>query len=516
MFQGRKSEQMKGFYRFCKERKYLVFFTVLVSAIVYGSRIFSQTVTVDTDHFINIPEYMYNWLDIGRYGLILTEKIFGIRWYNPYINSTLAYFTIILFLLAFCYVFEVISDKKNSNNYYIFCAIFITHPIWPSQWMFKLQNFEIALSILMLAIALYMIFLWIEHGNILWTIPAILLLIWSFASYQTNVELFIAAGAVAVFLYKEKRLKQTFFVCLKVIVPFLIAFVGNQLIVKLFFSSSSYISGQILWGTVPVSQCIDNILTHFRQVLSLETNIFYGITYLVLFVLVLVFFMLNLTRVFKTCVWKWLAAFLVLLAPFLLTIIAGNIPTYRSQYVLGFSCAAGFMYLCSSEIRTGLLEKAEVLKKSLKLVLLVLAFGIVLNQTYVTLRMWYTDDVRYEQDVDFLNQVVTRINLEGYNLADYRIVFIGRKSPELNAACYGPNDVIGLSYFDMFVDVAPQYFNSSCKICDFADTRGIQMNKPTSEDVAYAASKAGTMAVWPAQGCIQSDGELLIIRLSDM
>ena len=49
-----------------------------------------------------------------------------------------------------------------------------------------------------------------------------------FGSYQTNIELFIAVGAAALFLYKERDFKRLFLVCLKVVLPFLGAFIINK------------------------------------------------------------------------------------------------------------------------------------------------------------------------------------------------------------------------------------------------------------------------------------------------
>ena len=80
----------------------LIFNISIVAVVLIGCRIFNLSVTMDTDLFINTPRSVYNWLDIGRYGLIFTEKIFGIRWYNPYINSTLGFFAIVAFFNDVC------------------------------------------------------------------------------------------------------------------------------------------------------------------------------------------------------------------------------------------------------------------------------------------------------------------------------------------------------------------------------------------------------------------------------
>ena len=99
-----------------------------------------------------------------------------------------------------------------------------------SQWIFKLQNFQIAFSILLIAVALGMLFQWIKGGSIFWMLFSVILMVWSFGSYQTNIELFIAVGAAALFLYKERDFKRLFLVCLKVVLPFLGAFIITKLL----------------------------------------------------------------------------------------------------------------------------------------------------------------------------------------------------------------------------------------------------------------------------------------------
>lgn len=508
---------LKEFYEFCNKRRNLAFFNFVITGLVFGFRIFSESITIDTDLMINMPGYMYNWLDIGRYGLLVTEKIFGVRWFNPYVNSAFAYLTINLFLLVFCYVFEYISERKNSNNYYVFCAILITHPVWVDQWIFRLQNFQIAFSILLLAVSLGLLFRWIEGGSILWMLFSIPVIVWSFGSYQTNIQLYIAAGAAALFLYKEKDIKRLFFVCLKVVLPFLGAFVINQFISTVIFSSSSvYLTSQFRWGKSSVAECLDSISTYFKQVFGLSHSYFYEYTYSILCVLILIVVLMNWKKVIRTCVWKWLAVFFVLIAPFIMTIATGSIQVLRSQYVLPFSSACILMYLTSSDIRMGALEQLPKIKQGVRVVLTVLALWIGMYQVNSTLRLWYTDEVRYEQDVALLNEIVARVNELGYSFTDNKFVLIGRRAAPLNHSCYSPTDVIGWSYFEMFTDTEPQYYYSTGKILDFSSTRGITMNMPTEEEIQIAKEHAVSMPSWPALGSIDVVDNILVVKLSEV
>lgn len=331
-----------------------------------------------------------------------------------------------------------------------------------------------------------------------------------------NVILYIAAGAVALFLYREKDFKRLFFICLKVVLPFVSAFVVNQIIVKLFFSSNTYLTDQIMWGKVSLKDCLNNIATHFKQVFGIEEVLFFGKTYAILCVVLMVFFLINWKRVFYACFWKWVAVFFILLSPFLMTIATAALPVYRSQYALPFSSGCILMYLTSRDIRIGIFENMVRIKKGIRIVLMVFAMGITINQTSTTLRLWYTDDVRYQQDLTMLNEVVRRVDELGYSFADYHVAFIGRRAATLNKSCYPTIDVIGWSYFDMFVDTEPQYFYSTGKVRDFAGTQGIEMQISSVDEIQIAKTHAEMMPSWPAKGCIDVVDNILVIKLSDV
>ena len=298
---------MKEFFEFCRKRIDLLIFNISIVAVVYGCRIFNLSVTMDTDLFINTPRSVYNWLDIGRYGLIFTEKIFGIRWYNPYINSTLGFFAIVAFLMMFAYSFEYISGRENRYNYFVFSALFMTHPIWVMQWVFKLQNFDIAISILLVAIAVYLTFSWIKCRAVWRLLLAIGCLVWSFGSYQANTTLFIAAVAFGILICKETDLKKLFLVCVKAVVPFGCAYILNSIIVKMFFSSGDYIEGQVLWGNVSAEQCIINIIQHIKQVFFVYKDYIYGYGAVVLSICAVVMLVIWCKSAIKIPVWKWCA-----------------------------------------------------------------------------------------------------------------------------------------------------------------------------------------------------------------
>lgn len=136
--------------------------------------------------------------------MVLLKKIVNKSGFSVYYEGIMAFIVIVLFLLAYAFLFDSLSNKKY--NYYIFSALFITHPIFVFQWFFKLQAFEIALSILFIPISLYFIFEWLENKKIINIIVASILMLVSFSCYQTNVILYISS-AIICYILKYNDLK---------------------------------------------------------------------------------------------------------------------------------------------------------------------------------------------------------------------------------------------------------------------------------------------------------------------
>ena len=60
-------KELNEFFKYCKEEKILCFCQVICLFVIFGSRLFTQNISVDTEVLILDPTSNYNWLDIGRY-----------------------------------------------------------------------------------------------------------------------------------------------------------------------------------------------------------------------------------------------------------------------------------------------------------------------------------------------------------------------------------------------------------------------------------------------------------------
>lgn len=501
---------------FCKKNKNLIIFNLIFVGIIFGSRIFTTNITIDTDIMITYPTTTYNWLDIGRWGLILFQKIFNMRWFNPYIECALAYFAIILFLITFCFLFDNLKKEDRKLNYFIFCGLMISHPIFALQWFFRLQAFEIALSISFVAFALILLFEWIEIKNKLLLTISVILMVISFSCYQTNVILYIA-GAVFCYILKYEdnyEFKENLSICIKLISTFLIGFLINELISRVFFMNSNYISNTILWDKDNLLGNILQIYIHVREVL-LGSQVMTCIM-IIIVLLFVILFIFDINKMTKGKLFKWFVLACFLATPFLLSIYMGSNPLYRSQYTLPYVIGASFMLVISiyQEKIPNHIKKFPI-NQVIKNCILIVGIFTILTQSQTTLRMWYTEDIRYLQDKDMLLNIIDDLQEGDYNYVSKPVVFIGTWQGKLNSACFEPNiEMLGISYFTMLSEAEPYYYHSTAGIKRLAICNGIEMAAASPEDCIEAVERKKELNSWPERGYIKEYDDMIIVKLS--
>ena len=85
-------EHIVKFRMFLTEHILLIVTNMLLVTIVFGLRIFSSNITIDSGFFTDKPDSVYNWLDISRWGLVLTKKVFHNMHFNLYAEMGIAFF----------------------------------------------------------------------------------------------------------------------------------------------------------------------------------------------------------------------------------------------------------------------------------------------------------------------------------------------------------------------------------------------------------------------------------------
>lgn len=287
------------------------------------------------------------------------------------------------------------------------------------------------------------------------------------------------------------------------ILLFLCAFVANTIITNAFFSESGYLSEQVLWGKeLWLTYCTRVILgTIFKAYTGMGTfyTAFYGIFSLLVMAATIAYLLKH-----KTMKLRWLyfcgVAF-VQLCPFLLTIYTGNISAVRTMLVYPFVMAGNIILLLS-----------YCKKRYSKLVILLLAIAMIWNQSGITMRLIYTQNVCEQEDIRLAGQIEQRI--AEVTSETKPIAFIGAYSNHLNKACLR-GEMIGVSGFAVHYSQEPHYATSTGRACGFAQALGFEFEAVTEEQLLEARKLALELPAWPAKESVMDAGDFIIVKFSD-
>lgn len=544
------SSVFKDFGTFAFSNRYAVLATALLAFLVHGSKLFSNIISIDTEDVIRLQQGFYDgWLQTGRQGLVLLKRLTGSYLYNPYFAGAMTLFFLVSTCLGFAYLFQQVlglaaKDRKYIWAFTAFSCILVSHPILTEQFYFSLQSMEITLSMTLLSVCLLCSFYWITEGSKRAGMASLALMILLFGVYQSMVTLYIF-GVIAVFLLyyyscshsKGMTLRNVFLWIGKAIGLFLIGFLINQLVSSLFFSGSSYLSNQIYWKEYGISGGLYRVFSHLVHALLGQAP-YYSST----------FFLICLALTIAVLVWlckgnsqkgKWIYLLCLgacFLSPFYMTILCGERPPIRSQLVLPFVTAFGAYLLILllqdfrnahviSDASAALQHKHRTVHPYLCFAAGILCLITTWTQAQNSTRLYYTDSLRYEQDVMLANALITEINkqipdfhaqkYEGTEAPSYPVVFIGHYPFRPNNACV-IGETMGHSFFDWDQNVDPANYWSSRRIIGLMHTLGYNYGHASMELTASATEYAASMPCWPAHGSVTHHNGMVIVKLSQV
>ena len=238
-----------------------------------------------------------------------------------------------------------------------------------------------------------------------------------------------------------------------------------------------------------------------------------------------------------------------------MTILCAAMPPYRSQLIMPFALAfmGSFTLLLLQTLTagsasadpaeadpTGVMPCAALnahgasrLLCALPAAFLILCLIGSWSQASVLERLYYTNTVRYEEDVRLASAIETRLeavlaanpeqltmtrkealpeNSENASSAAPAVVFIGSKHPALNNSCL-QGEIIGSSFFEWDTNVAPVNYYSTKRILNFMHTLGYSYEQPSTSQVEAATAYSADMPVYPADGSIICCQDFIIVRL---
>ena len=461
---------MKNFeHIFSGNRHILIVIGVIFLA--YGSRIFSLTIGIDTEVLINEPDTPYNWLIIGRPGGVLLRWILELGKFTPFYASCLAAIFLLISYIIWNNLFTkylLLSNLKAS----VFWLLFIIHPIWEEQMYFELQLVQISAGLALLGIVMNGCFVCATKRYFHLLIPVILGTIFVFSIYQSFVILFITFSCLLFLLYyKDSEIAGVTIwqYCLIIISIFLISYIAYSIIVKIWFSSSDYLTSQVQWGILNPRKCIDNIFRHMVSIVRGD-GIFFSLAYAFSATATMVAATMKFVLFRKNSKFdiRLLAVILFEASPFLLTIYMGDAPLIRTQWALPFVIAGNFILLL------------EWCPKTFHLFLMLSVLIVGGQHFYTVNRLEYTDKIRYQNDVQISNMIIH--DIEKLNIGNKPVAFIGNRAFNIPASgCRG--EIIGFSFFDFDMISEPRYYVRSYRIVGFMNAIGIDIQCIYTDDI---------------------------------
>ena len=497
---------LKDFCTYCKDHVLLIVITMLIIVLAHGVNIYYNNLGIDSQIFIQDPTFDYNWIGLGRFGLLLERDALYLNPFVSYYAGILMIVFIILACTVMFYAFYKISNKDFGLINLCIPLICFTHPVFVEQFLFKLQCAEVACGAFITAISTLWIFTWIKNNNYIYAILGVIGLIISFASYQAFVFIYITMCIFGFILLNEDGEKRSHFrTIFKLLSTFIIAYLIYQFIIKHIFL---FLDFDIRWKHESKREIVLGLIGHIKNVLT-GSGPHYNLGYafgLILCLIILIVKTIKDKDSVTNKTWYFLSFGMLFASPFFLSIVQGGTPLLRSQLALPYCEAFLVMFA------TYYLFK----NKYAKYISLVLIFCIVGAQMSITETFYYTDKFKNDFEIEISNQIIHDLKEKGIEEKS-TLVIIGHVDPPFNKLCQ-IGEIVGTSSYNASHYAYPYYMYSTANIlglwrCMGYDYQGC--NGEQAERARKIVDQERDMPNWPAEGSIKDCGDFYLLKISD-
>lgn len=494
---------------FIKVHKTSFILTIFFTFIIYGIKLFNYSISIDTEVIIsNYTALVNSWYGIGRFSLGFLKFILGLNPFNYYLSNVLMilFFAISSFGLYYC--FNLVNPTKNSSKLeeikiFLFTALIISSPIFAEQFNFTLQCAEVAISLFILDIGVYFFIKSIQSKNIFLLVIPIICFTENFGCYQAFVPVIIAILVEILILLNKNynySVKENIIFILKAFFVGVISLIGYFVIGKLvlhFFNipGGSYLKDQILWLSEPIKNVILNILNYVKAIVKGD-SIFYNHLYLVAIILTFINIIKDYKKVFCN-----LLSIVLLLTPFMFSVLMGNSLVARTQLVLPIILSIILIY------------NTKFKNNYLNYILYIIIFAFVFSQSKTTLNLFESDYARYTQDKAFAENILSKVDSLIDDENTTKIVFVGQRQ-QSGPSVHTTGETFGGSFFFWdYVSVC----GMNNRAIGFINTLGHNFHgiSPDEFEMAKKVAKEKNLQSFPKSNSFCKYNNYIIIKLSD-
>jgi len=492
--------------------------SVILTVLLYYQQAFSLSVQVDTETLIN-GGHSLNWLQIGRFGLHYLQEFLTLWHYDPFFSG----FLMLIFFsgssLIWVYLFYYVSGYEWLINPYIFLAVYMTSPIWASQFYFSLQQAGISLAFCLLSIAVFCQFHWFtlksNLARILSLFLTICLLVLVFSCYQAFVAVFAVAVSFCLLLayrssYFERDLRKFIPNSLLIIAIGIISLFIYFLLLKL-YPTDGYLDGMSYWDE-GIRDALKNLYQSIKSTFH-SYRYYYG-PFIIIGLISIGLKAIARREETQYIIVEFLLILIMIMSNYLMFLYLGGTPLFRAQLSVplftGAFLSYAFKYKKTSNTNWRTVTKGIIACS--------LVFPVMLNAK-TTLSLFYADEMRDVRDrflAQQINQEIQKISSD----SNINSIFIyGKRMVELNPAATEALN-LGVEMFpssDFYWDWRPEspgavsgrgsaYINAVCGT----------IYVPIPQDkVDQATQTAITMPSFPKDGSVIQFNDYYIVKLSD-
>lgn len=505
---------------FLWRQRYLAVFTLLVTICSHGALLlYSSDIGTDTEAYVvRLKDTFDTFMQVGRFGIVLTKKLFFTNGYTPFLFGIYTIFAMCLTCLLFDFCIVRILGRRNGRGLlfcYVFNALYVSGPVLTQQFYFRYQAFEVSMAFSFCILAAFFAFLTIYEGKSRWwLIASLVFMIWGFSTYQVLVPYYLAVNGslfVLAYLYQDKPEHKSWLrICMGFVVLFLAGLLGHLAVSKLLIwciygvTEVPHLNDTYsCWGKLEPYQCFDSIRGDLKRVLKPELLLFsrlYGPALVLFFA--------------GMCIQGWrkrkggygfflFAVIFTGFSPFLMSLVLGNYQIVRAQmvypFILGFCCAVVVALLWG--------------KRFITLVFAGIMTLFTINQIKISNLYYQLAHQTAVEDASFARGIYGEtLNLRPHSQMDsIPIVFAGRREAVRASSSVNPWDAFGLSFFEIDHDT----IHGSIRIARLMACLGLETAEPEPTQYEYGLEAAKGMESWPQKGSVRYENGIIIVKLSE-
>ena len=458
--------QLREDVRWFFNQKIYVVAVILTAVCSYGFGVVSPGLGIDD---VATELYFTDGLAVvmGRWVLFLINKVFHMAKYTPFLTDFIGVVLLVMAAVLMSVLFRrIFGEKIPVAGYVAFACVFLSNPIISEVYVYYLHN-GIGIGYVLTALALL---LFEEMQKVSpkkkWRFMAgsAVVLTVAVGCYESFLVLYLL-GAVVILFFRamERRTILTFKNLWENAKCLLLIVLATILLRQLLIVSLTMIFGlQDLRGLMNERK-LSEMLVLFRgregweQFLMLVKRFWLvyhvnALVYLPVTGYELAVILFGVTAVVlavrRKSLWYPILVLVMIVIPFLLTIVEANVTMYRSSQYLPFFTGVGVLLLYS-------FASGVKWRNYIQPVLAVLAVLLVFRHSQQMNRDFYGDYLRYENTKEVLTEIATQVESE-YG-SDIPVVFTGHYET--------PNSLLE----DWYVDYSSWQFQMIAKVSDLVD-----------------------------------------------